>query len=207
MLWLYKSFDGHILSFFLGYVPSVQLLSRVWLFSTPWTGARQASLFITNPGVCSNSCPSSRWSHPTILSSVVPFSSCLQSFPASWSFPMVSSSHMTRIAGSQGWDMFISSKCYRAVFQVELSSMIAIGHRLSSWLFKFNFKQNFKLSSSVTPAHFKCSMTPHGLWSLLDSVDRTHFYHQRTFSDVPNRLSAFFKIWNQVEHMRMYSIE
>ena len=35
------------------------------------------------PGTCSNSCPSSRWCHPTISSSVVPFSSCLQSFPAS----------------------------------------------------------------------------------------------------------------------------
>ena len=35
-----------------------------------------------------NSCPSSWWCHPTISSSVVPFSSCLQSFPASGSFPM-----------------------------------------------------------------------------------------------------------------------
>ena len=40
------------------------------------------------PEACSNSCPSSRWCHPTISSSVVPFSSCLQSFPASGSFPM-----------------------------------------------------------------------------------------------------------------------
>ena len=38
------------------------------------------------PGACSNSCPSSQWCHPTISSSVVPFSSCLQSFPASGSF-------------------------------------------------------------------------------------------------------------------------
>ena len=40
------------------------------------------------PGVYSNSCPLSRWCHPTILSSVVPFSSGFQSFPASGSFPM-----------------------------------------------------------------------------------------------------------------------
>ena len=40
------------------------------------------------PGASSNSCPSSQWCHPTISSSVVPFSSCLQSFPASGSFPM-----------------------------------------------------------------------------------------------------------------------
>ena len=40
------------------------------------------------PGACSNSYPLSRWYHPTISSSVVPFSSCIQSFPASRSFPM-----------------------------------------------------------------------------------------------------------------------
>ena len=39
------------------------------------------------PRAYSNSCPSSQWCHPTISSSVVPFSSCLQSFPASGSFP------------------------------------------------------------------------------------------------------------------------
>ena len=40
------------------------------------------------PGTCSNSCPSSQWCHPTISSSVVPFSSCPQSFPKSGSFQM-----------------------------------------------------------------------------------------------------------------------
>ena len=40
------------------------------------------------PGVYWNSCPLSQWCHPTSSSSVIPFSSCLQSFPASWSFPM-----------------------------------------------------------------------------------------------------------------------
>ena len=42
----------------------------------------------STPGACSNSCPSSQWCHPIISTSVVPFSSCLQSFPASGSFPM-----------------------------------------------------------------------------------------------------------------------
>ena len=42
----------------------------------------------STPGVYSNSCPSSWWCHPIILSSVVPFSSCPQSFPTSGSFPM-----------------------------------------------------------------------------------------------------------------------
>ena len=40
------------------------------------------------PGVYSNSCPLSQWCHPTISSSVIPFSSCLQSFPTSVSFQM-----------------------------------------------------------------------------------------------------------------------
>ena len=67
---------------------SVQSLSSVWLFATPWMAAPQASLSITNSQSCSNSCPLSQWCHPTISSSVVLFSSCLQSFPASGSFPM-----------------------------------------------------------------------------------------------------------------------
>ena len=42
----------------------------------------------SSPEVCSNSCPLSQWCHPTISPSVVSFSSCPQSFPASGSFPM-----------------------------------------------------------------------------------------------------------------------
>ena len=45
------------------------------------------------PGVYSNPCPLSWWCHPAISSSVIPFSSCPQSFPASGSFQWVSSSH------------------------------------------------------------------------------------------------------------------
>ena len=41
----------------------------------------------STPGACSDSCPLSRWQHPTISSSIIPFS-CLQSFPASGSFPV-----------------------------------------------------------------------------------------------------------------------
>ena len=59
---------------------SVQSLSRVWLFETPWTAACQASLSITN---FRSSRPSSRWCHQAISSSVVPFSSCPQSLSAS----------------------------------------------------------------------------------------------------------------------------
>ena len=65
-----------------GCVPS--LLSDL----RPWIAACQASLSLTNSRSFSNSCPSHRWSHPTISSSAVPFSACLQSFPASGSFPV-----------------------------------------------------------------------------------------------------------------------
>ena len=67
---------------------SVQSLSRVRLFETPWIAAHQASLSITNSQVHSNSCPSIQWCHPATSSSVAPFSSCPQSLPASESFPM-----------------------------------------------------------------------------------------------------------------------
>ena len=67
---------------------SVQSLSRGWLFATPWTAARQASLSITNSWSLLKLTSIELVSHATISSSVVPFSSCLQSFPASESFPM-----------------------------------------------------------------------------------------------------------------------
>ena len=66
---------------------SVQSLSRVQLFATPWTAAHQAYLSITN----SWSLPklmSIESVMPSISSSVIPFSSCLQSFPAIGSFQM-----------------------------------------------------------------------------------------------------------------------
>ena len=66
---------------------SVQSLSHVWLFATPQTAAHQAPCTSPTPGAYSNSCPWSRWCHPTISSSVSPFS-CLQTFPASGCFPV-----------------------------------------------------------------------------------------------------------------------
>ena len=67
----------------------VQLLSCVRLFATPWISARQASLsFTISWSLLKLTYPVSRWFHPTISSSVTPFSSCPQSFPASGFFPM-----------------------------------------------------------------------------------------------------------------------
>ena len=62
---------------------SVQLLSCVRLFATPWTAARQASLSIPNSRRLPKLMPIESVMPSTISSSVVPFSSCLQTFPAS----------------------------------------------------------------------------------------------------------------------------
>ena len=66
----------------------VQSLSHVWLFVTRWTAVCQASCPSLSPWTCSNSCPLSQWCHPTISSSVAPFSSWPQSFLTSGSFLM-----------------------------------------------------------------------------------------------------------------------
>ena len=78
-------------------------------------GLQHARLPCPSPSTraCSNSCPSSRWCHPVISSSVVPFSSCLQSFPASGSFLMswlfalggqtIGASSSVLPKNSQGW--------------------------------------------------------------------------------------------------------
>ena len=64
----------------------VQPLSCVWLFMPPWTAACQASTSITNSQNLLKLISVESVMHPTISSSVIPFSSCLKSFPASGSF-------------------------------------------------------------------------------------------------------------------------
>ena len=103
---IYEEGGGHIsvhnrdLSFFLSLnlvmeqynlqFSSVQYLSCVQLFVTPWSELQHTrpSCPSPTPGVHPKPCPSSQWCYPTISSSVVPFSSCPQSFPASGSFQM-----------------------------------------------------------------------------------------------------------------------
>ena len=80
--------NSHI--FLVPCMPSVQFSRSVVSNSLPPHGLQHTRLPCPSPtpGAYSNSCPSSQWCHPTISSSVVPFSSCLQSFPASGSFAM-----------------------------------------------------------------------------------------------------------------------
>ena len=69
-------------------ISSVQWLSHVQLLETRGLQHARPPYPSPAPEVCSNSSLSSQWCHPAISSSVVPFSSCLQSFPVSGSFPM-----------------------------------------------------------------------------------------------------------------------
>ena len=83
------------------------------------------------PGVCSNSCPLSQWCHPTISSSVIPFS-CLQSFPTSGSFKWVSSLHQVAklsfsISPSNEYSGLIS-------FQMDWLDLLVVQRTLKSLL-------------------------------------------------------------------------
>ena len=79
-----------------------------------------------SPRVSSNSCPLSQWCHPTISSSVVPFSSCLQSLPASGSFPM------SRLFTSGGQSIGVSASAsglpmnIQGWFPLGLASLISL---------------------------------------------------------------------------------
>ena len=87
-----------------------------------------------SPRVCSNSCPLSWWCHPTISSSVAPFSSCLQSFPASGFFPM---SRLFTIGWSKYWSFSISpSKEYSGLisFRIDWFDLLAVQGTLKSLL-------------------------------------------------------------------------
>ena len=105
---------------------SLQSLSSVRLFATPLTAAQQASLSITNSRSSPRLMSFESRCHPTISSSVVPFSSCLQSFPASGSFIMsqlftsggqsigVSASTSVLLMNTQDWyplDELVGSPC------------------------------------------------------------------------------------------------
>ena len=96
------------------------------------------------PGVCSNSCPSSRWYHPTISSSVIPLSSCLQSFPVSRSFPM------SQFFASGGWS--IGTSAWTLVLPMIIQDWFPIGlSGLTSLQSKAKDKNLCTLSSPVIP--------------------------------------------------------
>ena len=97
---------------------SVQFSCSVLSDSLGLHGLQHAKLPCPSPTLraCLNSCPSSRWCHPTISSCVDPFSSCLQSFPASGSFPR---------SGSGGQSIGISTST--SVLPVNIQDWFPLG--------------------------------------------------------------------------------
>ena len=131
------------------HISSVQWLSPVWLFVTPWTATHQASLSITNSWNCSNSCPSNWWWHPTIWFSIIPFPSHLQSFPASGSFPM----HQLFASGGQSTGVSASASVLpmntQDWFLLGLSVLISL---LSKELSESSPTPQFKSINSTSPS-------------------------------------------------------
>ena len=91
------------------------------------------------PGVYSNSCPLSWWCHPTISSSVVPFSSHLQSFPASGSF------QMSQFLTSSGQSIGVSASA--SVISMNIQDWFTLG--LVGWIF-FQSKGLSRVFSNTT---------------------------------------------------------
>ena len=94
----------------------------------------------STPGAWSDSCPSSWWCYPTISSSVIPFSSCLQSFPASGSFPM------SQIRWPKYWSFIFSinpANEYSGLipFRMDWLDLFAVQGTLKSLLFSYHSRK------------------------------------------------------------------
>ena len=129
-------------------VSSVQSLSRVQLFATPWTGARQAFLSITNSQSMLKLMSIGWWCHPTISSSVIPLASCLQSFPASGSFPM------SKFFPSSGQSIGASAsasvlpKNIHDWLPLGLTGLISLKYKGLSWVFSNTTVQKHQFFSA-----------------------------------------------------------
>ena len=107
----------------------------IWLFATHGLQHARLSCPSPSPGVYPNSCPLSRWCHPTISSSVVPFSSCLQSFPVSGLFQWVSSLHQVARVLSLSFSISHSSEYSGLIsFRMDWLELLAVQGTLKSLL-------------------------------------------------------------------------
>ena len=98
------------------------------------------------PRAYSNSCPSSWWCHPTILSSVIPFSSRLKYFPASGSFPR------SQFFTSGGWNNGVSASA--SVLPMNIQDWLPLG--LTGWI-SLQSKGLSRVFSSTTVQILRCS--------------------------------------------------
>ena len=119
-----------ILSIKWTWVQSVQSLSYVWLFVTPWTAALQASLSITNSQSCSNSCPSSQWCHATIASFVISSPPAFNLFQHQGLFQVVSSLHQV----AKVLELQLQHQSELISFRIDWFDLLAVQGTLKSLL-------------------------------------------------------------------------
>ena len=112
------------IDYLIGRISSVQSLSLVQIFATPWTAALQASLSFTSSRKWLKLMSTKMVIHPSISSSVIPFSSCLQPFPASGSFPM--SQFFTSGGQSIGASASVLPMNTQGWFPLRLTSLISL---------------------------------------------------------------------------------
>ena len=134
------------------------------------------------PGACSNSCSSSQWCHPTVSSSVIPLSSCLQPFPASESLPVKSVLH---IRWPENWSCSLSispSNEYSGLisFRIDFFDLLAVQGTLKSSPTK-QFKSINSSALSFLPSPALTSVHDH--W-------KNHSFHYKDLCRQSN-VSAF----------------
>ena len=119
------------------------------------------------PGVYSNSCPSSRWCHPAISSSVIPFSSCPQSLPGSGSFPV------SQLFTSGGQSIGVSASASLLPMNTQDWSPLGWIGWISS-----QSKGRSRVFSNTTVQKHQCFLQKHqsGLWSFLHSPTLTSIH-------------------------------
>ena len=125
-------------------VAAMVLFSCLVISDSLWThGLQHARLPCPSPppGVCSDSCPLSRWYHPTISSFVVPFSCCLQSFSASGSFLM------SQLFASGGQS--IGASALVSVLPMNIQGWFPLG--LTCWISSQSIGLSRVFSSSPVP--------------------------------------------------------
>ena len=149
--------------------------------SLPHCGLQHARLPCPSPisRACSNSCPSSQWSHTTISSSVSPFSSCPQSFPASGSFPM----SQLLASGSQsiGASASVLHMNIQDWFPLELTGLVSL-----------QFKGPWRVFSSATIQKHQFFSSQLSLWS------SAHIHRRRQWQPTPSLLPGKSHGWRSL---------
>ena len=157
---------------------SVQSLSRVWLFATPWTAVCQTSWSITTLGACSNSCPLSWWCHTTFCCPLLLLPS---GFP---SIKVFSNESVICIRWQKYW-----SFSYRANSSNEYSGWFPLG---LTGLISLQFKGLARVFSNTTVKSINFSALSFFYGPTLTSIHGYWKNHSSNYTDLCNEMSLLF---------------